>query len=204
MTLSMAEKSALARETTKVEGAAEADVDTMVVVGATVEFTGAATEVPTLSCSPTRGEAEKATDTEIVEVERVRLAVGAGKYATPWDVRFPDVKGKLLVKVGDVAVRALAYRYRRSDVLSTIQMSFDTSVGSIAMPVGDLFAVLSVQKFCMTPARLYRNTRSVLASLTTQIDVPSVARSFGARFCTFRTNELVASTVPDRKEAPFA
>lgn len=108
MTLSTAEEAALARVTTKVDGAAETDVDTLVVAAAMVEFVGPETEVPTLTCSPKKGDAVKATETAMVETERVRLAVGAGKNATPWDIRLPEVKAKLLVIVGAVAVRAPA------------------------------------------------------------------------------------------------
>src|SRR3954447_20608398 len=69
------------------------------------------------------------------------------------------------------------------------------------MPVGLVPAPLMVQLPRRIPDRLYLKTLSVLESLTTQSDVPSVTISLGSELPLFRLKLLAAFWLPDRRLA---
>ena len=72
------------------------------------------------------------------------------------------------------------------------------------IPVGVPLALLSDQEFWRTPAILYRNTRLLVESLTTQRNIPSVTRSRGFRFEVLSKKLFVAFWLPETRDAAFA
>src|SRR5262245_52261534 len=69
------------------------------------------------------------------------------------------------------------------------------------MPVGLVPAPVMVQEPWSVPARLYLNTLSVLESLTTQRDDPSVTMSLGLELPLLRLKLLAAFWLPDSRLA---
>src|SRR3954469_1968152 len=105
----------------------------------------------------------------------------------------------LAARLPDVRDRALSYWYTLSVALSTTHRCCWAPVGSRVMPVGEPPPPVSVQLPWSAPAREYLNTLSVVESLTTQMDAPSVTRSFGLLLPLLRAKLLAGLWLPERR-----
>src|SRR5437016_6920255 len=76
-----------------------------------------------------------------------------------------------------------------------------TLAGLIVIPVGEEFAASIVQLPSSVPVSVYLNTLSVVLSLTTQNEVPSVTRSLPLLLALFKLKLLAALWLPESRLA---
>src|SRR6187551_887677 len=107
----------------------------------------------------------------------------------PWGLVLPAARAKLADADCEPDVR-----------LSTIH-SVETLLGFRVIPVGLALAASMVQLPSSDPLRLYLKTLSVVLSLTTHREVPSVTRSLGLLLLPLRAKLLAAFWLPDRRLA---
>src|SRR5262245_45366584 len=113
------------------------------------------------------------------EVTDVRSMSGGGGSAIPCGLLLLVARAKIVLAdwLPEVRERALSYWKTLWAALSTIHRCCCALLGSRVMPVGEPLAGSMVQLPRRAPAKVYLKTLSVLLSLTTQKEVPSVTRS---------------------------